>query len=150
MKAYVLSIAGVILLSAVVTLVLPNGKMGNSIRAGAKLICLLVLVAPLVSLAQGKGVSESVFIEEDTAYLSACKRLAEEGEEGKIQLLIAQDFSVTAEVDVTCEEKSPFSVKKISVSVKDFGINEQSAHKDIMTKIQNACIKEYACEVTVS
>ncbi len=148
MKAYVLSIAGVVLLSAIVTLVLPNGKMGGAIRAGCKLVCLLVLIAPFATLATGKSLSVQTVLE-DGAYLATCQSLAEEGEAGKIELLLNQDYGITTEVRVECEAKSPFSVKKVTVEIVDFGIIASEEHINIMKKVETACKKEYGCEVTV-
>ena len=39
MKAYILSIAGVVLLSAVITIIAPSGKMGKFLRGAVKLVC---------------------------------------------------------------------------------------------------------------
>ncbi len=147
MKEYVLSIAGVVLITSLLSLLLPKGKLSASIRLAAKLVGLLVLIAPFVKFASGgTGFSPELSVD----YLSTCERLAEEGEAGRIKLLVEQDFGVTAEIAVDCMAKSPFSVKKITVTVVDFGIFGQEAHIDIMTKIKRAAIEEYGCEVIVS
>ena len=49
MKAYILAIAGAVLLSAVVAVIAPSGKMGKFVRGITKLFILLVMLSPLVS-----------------------------------------------------------------------------------------------------
>lgn len=151
MSGYILSIAGIILLSSVVTLIAPVGKTGKFIRGITKLACLAVLLAPFTSLAEGKGFTFSpATFQTDQAYLRNCATLAEEGEEAKIAAYLQEEFSVTAEVSVTCDGDSPFSVKKVRVQVKDFGINPPEAHIDIIGETKRALEKSYRCEVEVA
>ena len=56
MQAYILSVAGAVLLSAVVSLILPEGKLSPLIRGMTKLITLVLLVSPLISLLRGGSV----------------------------------------------------------------------------------------------
>ncbi len=146
MNGYVLCIAGAVLLSAVVSILLPKGKMGGAVKFASKLLCLFALIAPFQTLFRD---NQLVLPETDTGYLATCERLAEEGEEGKIVLLISQDYGVNATVEVDCQESSPFAVKKVKIIVTDFGINAEEEHINIMSKIKTACEKEYGCEVSV-
>ena len=43
MKAYILSIAGVVLLAAVITIIAPGGKMGKFLKGAVKLVILFVM-----------------------------------------------------------------------------------------------------------
>ena len=48
MKAYILSIAGAVLLSAVITIISPSGKMGKFIKGTSKLLILVIMLAPVI------------------------------------------------------------------------------------------------------
>lgn len=151
MNGYILSIAGIILLSAVVTIIAPGGRTGKFIRGITKLACLAVLLAPFTSLAEGKRFEfTSVTFETDDSYLSQCIALAEKGEAEKINKYLEEEFSVLASVAVTCEADSPFSVKKVAVKVQDFGINPPEAHIDIIDEMKRTLEKAYGCEVEVA
>ncbi|MBQ3221344.1 MAG: hypothetical protein IJB34_05230 [Clostridia bacterium] len=47
MSGYLLSIIGTVLLCALLTSIIPEGKTGNTIKGIAKLACLLVIIAPI-------------------------------------------------------------------------------------------------------
>ena len=49
MKAYVLSIAGIVLVIAAVTIISPSGKMGKFIKGAGRLFILAVMVAPFAT-----------------------------------------------------------------------------------------------------
>ncbi len=150
MSGYILSIAGIILLSAVVTMIAPSGRMGKFIRGITKLACLAVLIAPFTSFAEGKGFEFApAAFQTDGDYMQTCAALAERGEAEKITAYLQEKFSVKAEVCVSCEGDSPFSVKKVAVEVKDFGINPPEAHIDIIGEIKRTLEKSYRCETEV-
>ena len=54
MKTYLLSAAGVVFLSVVVSLIVPDGKMHKMVTFAMRLICIFVLISPLVSLFKGE------------------------------------------------------------------------------------------------
>ncbi|MGN0822256.1 MAG: hypothetical protein ACI4NG_00630 [Candidatus Gallimonas sp.] len=152
MKAYVLSIAGVVLLSAVVTIVSPGGGTGKFLRGIVKLACVAVLVAPFARFfAVGETeLFRSTAAEEDGAYFLRCSSFAEEWEAEKIEAYLSERFSVVAEAEAECSEQSPFFVKRLVVRVKDFGINPSGEHINIIREIESALRGAYGCEVEVS
>lgn len=52
MSGYLLCIVGTVLLSAVLTAILPNGKTAGVIKAIAKLACLISIIAPIPKFLQ--------------------------------------------------------------------------------------------------
>ncbi len=53
MNGYLLSVVGTILLCALLTAILPNGKTSETIGKIARLACLVAIVAPIPKLLQG-------------------------------------------------------------------------------------------------
>lgn len=150
MKAYILSIAGAVLLSAVVTAIAPNGKMGKFIKGTLKLLVLTVLLAPMISLTTGKDFSlESSELAQDEGYLSACVSILEESDAKEISDYLLEEFSVETEVSSQRGTEAGFPVKKIRVNITDFGINGQVEHKDIISKIQGELEKKFGCPTEV-
>lgn len=154
MKAYVLSIAGVVLLSAVLSIVVPSGKMGKFIKGGMKLAVLLVLVSPFVTFFI-KG-EFPIFSDDtdkivvDAGYLSASRSLMARSDERQIDALLREEFGVEGQTTVFYSEEDVAARKKITVKIRDFGIYGEDEHINIMSKIEERLQKVYACEVEVS
>ena len=151
MKAYILSIAGIVLISAVVTMIAPSGKMGKFVRGTTKLMILLVMLAPIISWLEGKtelSLSSSS-IDTDEAYLERCVSLMEEGDAREIAAYLLSEYGVTAEI-YTERNGDTFRLQKITVNVTDFGIIGQDGHINIMTRIGEDLEARYGCEVAIS
>lgn len=152
MKAYILSIAGAVLFSAVVCIILPEGKMGKFIKGGLKLVVLLVLVAPFVSFfSEGKyRFSNDGQISLDGNYLETCTVMITRAEEREIGAFLKEKYGVESKVVVSYSADGTFTRKKISLTIVDFGIYEEDEHIDIMKKIANEVESSYGCETEVS
>ena len=59
MKAYLLAATGVIFLSVVVSLLIPEGKLHKSVTFVMRIICLLVLIQPITGIFKIKDVETS-------------------------------------------------------------------------------------------
>ena len=145
MKEYILSIAGIVLLSSVVTVIAPGGQTGKFIRGMTRLLCLLVFLAPLASLAEGKWEFASADIAADESYLVSCEALCERSESLAIGNYLSAEYGVEAVAEVDCDANSAFSVKNIRVIVEDFGINPPEKHIDIIARIQSGLAPSSLC-----
>ncbi len=151
MTAYILSIAGAVLLSAVVTILSPNGKMGKFVKGTMKLLILIVMLSPVVSWLSDQNYSfDTSVIGTDTGYLERCAAMLERDDEREIAIYLSDSFSVSGDVEVTRAAESGFPIKKISVKINDFGIIGQDGHIDIMSRIQEAIEEKYGCEAVVA
>ena len=87
MKAYILSIVGVILLTAVITIIAPHGKMEKFLKGTAKLVVLGALIAPIAGFLTEKVPSLSTAeIGTDTAYLEYCAECYADASKAKNEL----------------------------------------------------------------
>ena len=152
MKAYILSIAGAVLLSAVVTIVLPDGKMGKFVKGGLKLVVLVVLISPFVNFFTNKdfGFSSGGQIAPDGKYIKTCSALLEEADEREITSYLSDHYSVDADVTVTYSQTTSLTRKKITVIIKDFGISAEDEHINMIEKIKSDLCAAYGCEAEVS
>ncbi len=152
MKAYILSIAGIVLVTAAISIISPGGKMGSAIKGMSKLFILVVMVTPLVSLVSKH--TKSVFsveeIKTDDSYLASCAEILCERDEKEIQAYLSDSFSVIAEVDVERKQKGGFERERIVVKITDFGIIGQEGHIDKTEQVQKALCERYGCEAVVS
>ena len=150
MKTYILAIAGTVLLSAVVTIIAPSGKMGKFIKGACKLMILVVLLAPV-----GSWIKEKTFpfpsseIKTDGAYLQTCADLLSERDEKEIVDYLATEFGVAARVAVVRATDGVFAREKVSAEIYDFGIIGQDEHIDTLSRIKNALETRYGCEAII-
>lgn len=151
MKEYVLAIAGVVLLSAVVAVIAPSGKMGKFIKGAMRLVVLVVLISPFANWVGGGELTLPVAsVGEDTEYLRYCADLLAEKDEDEIKKYVYEEFSVTVEAEVKRQTDAKFTYEKIFVKISDFGIFGQDERIDIMSRIQKALQAEYGCETEVA
>lgn len=152
MRAYILAVAGAVLISAVITIIAPNGKMGKFLKGALKLVTLAVLISPLLG---GLGVRGGLSFdvqepEEDAGYYRACAEMlsARDGEE--IAALLKEEFSVGAKAEVVRKADPTFAYEKITVNIYDFGIIGQGEHKDISQRVQAFLGEKYKCTAVVT
>lgn len=152
MKAYVLSIAGIVLVIAAISIISPNGKMGKFIKGTGRLFILVVMVAPFAMFFGEKKdffrISEEIGTDE--SYLLRCAELLSEEDEKEISAYLNETFSVTAEVKVFRSESAGFPREKIEAKITDFGIIGQGGHIDKAEDVRRALEERYGCEAVVS
>ncbi len=152
MKAYVLSVAGIVLIIAAVSIVSPNGKMGKFVKGIGKLFILVVMVTPFVSFFANKGdsVFTTVKIATDEEYLDRCVQLLREEDERDISAFLNDRYQIKGSVAVTRGESSGFPREKIEVKIIDFGIIGQGGNINKTEDVRKALEERYGCKAVVS
>ncbi len=151
MKAYILSVAGAVLISAVITVILPSGKMGKFIAGALRLFVLVVMIAPLAGLVQGKplALGNSAHIAVDGAYFERSAAALEAHDEAAIGEFLAENYDVSAKVDVERARDPLFVRKKIRIELALGGIIAEDEHIYILTSIEEAVSARWGCAVEV-
>lgn len=146
MSGYILAVAGAVLLSAAISVILPGGKMGGFLKGMSRLAVFAVLVAPLVGIASKR---EFRFVSSDVGtdegYLTACARLLSERDEENISSFLEETFSLAASATVTRSSAENFPLTKIIVNISADGIIGQDAHIDMADCIKAALAEKYGC-----
>lgn len=116
MKAYLLSAVGVIFLSVVISLLVPEGKLKKSVTFIMRLICILVLIQPVTGIFKLPDVSQ------DTGYLDyeyVCSVYSDH-QSVELEKLIAEKFVKGCECSVTVEhDGKDFKVTSATVEVPE-------------------------------
>ena len=150
MQAYLLSVAGAVLLSAVVSILVPEGRLGPVIRGVTKLVTLLLLVSPVISLLRGASFSvEETALGEDADFLSYCAERVEKRDEHSVEARLLEEYGISAVADLDLAADGSYSAKYVTVTVSDFGIYEGEAHIDISLQIEAALSERFGCEAEV-
>ena len=157
MDAYILAVCGAVILSALVTIVLPEGKTGKFIGGILRLFCLLVMLTPLLALLQTGG-SGDVFAEETGAKISLddsfvaymFDRRADE-EERAVRERLAEEFGVRSAVQIGWKSvEYAYTVSKVEIVIEDFGIYGEDEHIFVIEQVRSRVSELYSgAEVTV-
>lgn len=151
MKTYILAIIGVVLLSAVVTIIAPGGKMGRFLKGATKLAILFVMLLPLRAVLSGDAISvSSGNMALDESYLEHCAKALSAEDAASIVLHLEERYGVTAAVKVERNADATFSYEKIVVHISDFGISDADEHIYMIEKIEAALETYFGCDAEVS
>ncbi len=135
-SSYILTIAGVVLISVVVELALPDGQMSKYIKSIFSFFIIGVIIAPLPSLLSSKNVS-SIFdyseyqIQDGYIYsLNTSKLNTLEIEEEKF---LMEEGYANVDIEITAEDLNvaELVVKNIYVNFDNLIIEDFALHKDI-------------------
>lgn len=116
MKVYLLTAAGVIFLSVIVSLLIPEGKLHKSVTFVMRLICIFVLIQPITGLFNIKE-SDSALSDDyfDYEYVSGVYS-AHQSEQ--LETLLEKKFEVDASCAIKVEYvKGEFKVTEVEVEV---------------------------------
>ncbi|MDE7168530.1 MAG: stage III sporulation protein AF [Clostridia bacterium] len=99
MKVYLLTAAGVIFLSVIVSLLIPEGKLHKSVTFVMRLICIFVLIQPITGLFNIKETTEA-WTDDFFDYEYVCGVYSDHQSE-QLEILLQKEF----EVDTDCSIK---------------------------------------------
>ena len=151
MQTYILSIVGAVLISAVITIIAPSGKMGKFVKGAMKLFTLIVLITPFVSWFQSGELSLSAgVLKEDDGYFAACAEMLAKRDEEAISAAVREEFGLETTAEVVRKADATFAREKITVKISDFGIYGQGEHTHIIDRVQAFLVERYGDIAEVS
>ena len=117
MTEYLLSAAGVIFLSVIISLIIPEGKLNKSITFIMRLICSLVLIQPITGIFKIGGESAAGGSLADYTYVSS---IYSEHQSEQLEILIDKEFEATTDCKVTVNyADGNFKVSEIEVQLQE-------------------------------
>lgn len=136
LSAWIMSIAGVICLSVLVELVLPNGQMNKYIKGIFSFIIILVIVSPIPKLLHKDFDFSSMFgtseikVQEDYLYQLNLDKVTAMQSAINQQIEEQGYLNVDARIDSDIFA-STIEIKAVYVDISRLVISENSTHKDI-------------------
>ena len=136
MTAWILSIAGVTILSVAVDLILPSGQTAKYIKNIFAFVMILVIISPLPALIKGNFnvndifESEEIVLQEDYIYQVNRDKLTALEEEiaSSLEEKGIKNVVVTINADIFQIE---MKILEVNVDLSDLVIDENSGHIDI-------------------
>ena len=130
MKAYLLTAAGVIFLSVIVSLLIPEGKLHKTVTFVMRLVCLLVLIQPVTGIFK-IGDTETTSKYFDYEFV---EDVYTDHQSRELEKLLQKEFGQKTECIVDVEyEDGQFKVEKVLVALERDGakfINQIYAYLD--------------------
>lgn len=150
MTAWILSIAGVTILSVAVDLILPSGQTAKYIKNIFAFVMILVIISPLPALIKGNFnvndifESEEIVLQEDYIYQVNRDKLTALEEEitSSLEEKGIKNVVVTINADIFQIE---MKILEVNVDLSDLVIDENSGHIDIekaITEVVNRLVGE--------
>ena len=142
MKAYVLSVSGMAILTTMISLISPGEKYKKMIAGVLKLCMLSVLITPVFRFFLNKTTNffeTSGIYEQDVAYINNSYETA-------FEKYISDKFGVTVKAEIAIDEDLHF--ESVKIYVLDFGMSEGNEHINIMSKIESDVKNLSGCNET--
>lgn len=155
MSAYILAVCGAVLIATLVTILLPEGKIGKFINGILRVFCVFILMLPIYSLVtqwteDGFSPTTNGKIELDNSFLEHNYAIWAKEKEKQIKSIVENEFKITVTVllDWTYAREE-FIVQKIEVKIESFGIIPVDEHIYTIQQVQKRVQKIVNTEVVV-
>ena len=128
LSEYLLSLIGVVLLSAILTAIIPEGKTAGLIKSVMRMVCVLAIISPILTfLGDGalsvSGIKNSTSIlsetsiQQDSAFIHYYSEMRVTETEKSLQEEIFERFSVDCEVELLWRFESEKVGKKTDIEL---------------------------------
>lgn len=153
-SGYLLSVIGVVLISAVLTTLIPNGRTSNLIKTLTRLACILIIIAPIPAFLKGEKDNVSVFgdffqdsvIETDESFIDYYRQLRVQNAEDQLENELLEKYDVTCAVKLTWQENDDNGDIQITlIYVK----TEKQIAKEVVRDMCEYVSKNYCSEVLI-
>ena len=143
-KGWVITICSVVLLTTIITIIVPNGKTAKVIKGVFALLTTLIIISPISNVVNN-GFSFNSFengniieIQQEFIDYIGGKRV-EEYKKGCDKILTDIGISnAQIEIKYTLDDNNVFSIKNVNVNLKSAVINSNSTHIDIIKDVKKA------------
>lgn len=160
LSEYLLTIIGTVLLSAVITAVLPDGKTANTVKGVAKLVCVLAIVTPALHFFKiGNGnenenpknfFSETV-IQTDEGFIKYYSEMRVRLTESALEQEILEKFGVACEAALvwkkckanSLQENGEIQITQIQIKLKN------NTDEEVALRMWEYLTKNYCSEVLI-
>ncbi|MBD5632574.1 MAG: hypothetical protein HDP34_05030 [Clostridia bacterium] len=122
MKTYLLSAAGVIFLSVIISLLIPEGKLNKTVTFVMRLICIAVLIQPITTIFKISD-SQSTTLKTDYGYVAS---VYSEHQSGQLENLLITEFNAESDCRVSVEyQDGEFKVTETCVKLENEKLIEE-------------------------
>ena len=153
MNGYILSVIGTVLVCAILTAIAPEGKTSGIIKASAKLVCLLAIVAPIIKWSYSQkydGNGQEIFfetvIDTDEDFIKYYSELRIRSAEQEISQELQSKYAVETEVTLSWDmvkETQDLKITGMRVQTKN------SPDREVVEAMWEYLTMQYCSEVLI-
>lgn len=145
MRGYILGVCGAVIISALVMILLPEGKTGKFIKGIVRLFCLLVMLVPLLGFFQsiargdyGQIVDPNGEMELDKTFIEFMYgRRADEDEE-MLETALSEELAIVVSAEVLWNyAEYAYNVTEVKIKIENFGMCGEDEHIFIIEQVEN-------------
>ena len=143
MEGYILAVCGAVILSALVTILLPEGKTGKFINGMLRVFCVAVMLVPLYGMFEKfgapslpEGRSEEVALDESFMERVFSEQALAQAEALETSLSEDPGISVSAEILWECVEYA-YTVREVRIEIENFGIYGEDEHIFVIEQVRS-------------
>ena len=139
MNAYVLSVIGTILLSAIITAILPDGKTNSVIKGVSRLACVIAIVMPILTFFQSGDWSvgeifkedfSKIVIQTDEEFIQYYSEMRVRETQESLQNELLNEFSVKSKVEIAWDmENGEYAERYEDYKIKITQIHVENKEK---------------------
>ncbi len=134
MNSYLLSVSVIVFLTSIISLILPDGKMGKCVKSFFSILILLVIISPIFKLSEfdlESSLSEISYTQDD--YLYYINETKTKSLEKDCETLLEKHGVAYAVVDIEyfIDSEYVYSIKKATIFLDNAVINKNDGHINI-------------------
>ena len=164
MNEYLLSVIGTVILSAILTAILPEGKTLGLMKAITRLVCILAIVSPVLNFFRlgnlsfiGEKNSDNIFsqsvIETQGAFIEYYSEMRIRETQSAIESELSEKYAVDTKVTLCYELQSErvdgkYESDKIKITEIRIKLKEES-NEEVLKKMWEYPTKNYCSEVLI-
>ena len=163
MNAYLLSVIGTVLLSAILTAIIPEGKTATVIKGMTRLACLLAIIAPIPSYLKNNGLlggnaadkdslinfSQTV-IETDEGFIKYYSEMRIRNAESVLEEEIFERYAVAVKVTLHWENENTDTLGEETIKITEIYVQtENGITEEVAKTMWEYLTKNYCSEVLI-
>ncbi len=159
MNEYLLSVIGAVLLSALLTAILPEGKTAPVIKAVSRMVCVLAIIAPVLTFFQKQAKQQSVenlptffkqsVIDGQETFIKYYSEMRVRDAEISLEEEIRAKYGIPVEITLLWENDGKYNdfdeIKIIRICVELM----KKAEEEVVSEMMEYLRKNYCSEVQI-
>jgi len=137
MKNWILSIGAVIILTSILTLILPNSKLGKNIKSIFSLMIVLIILQPIVKLKDGRmnfdkiNTEQAIILQDDFIHYIAEQKITNYEHKCQNFLIEKGINNAKTSIDYIVNTNGQVEIILVNVDLTNSVINSDLEHIDI-------------------
>ncbi len=139
MNEYILSVVGVVLVSALLTAILPEGKTNGLIKSVAKVACVFTIVAPIINYFGGdkNSKNEEIFsetvINSELNFIDYCSKISVENAKDELEKYLFEETNTKINVELLWR----YEESNAQIFGTSYGERKVKIYKALLTANEN-------------